>query len=63
VVLLMTAMGVAMIAIGAATYLMAVDRDTAAWALYGLAAVVTLAMPLMSWWYLRRLRDLLEPAA
>jgi hypothetical protein len=57
------AMGVAMIAIGAATYLMAVDSDTISWVLYGLAGVVTLAMPVAPWWYLRELRALLEPAA
>ncbi|MBO0680519.1 DUF2561 family protein [Mycolicibacterium sp. S2-37] len=57
-----TAMGVALIAIGAATYLMAVENDTVAWVLYGLAAVVTLAMPIAPWWYLRRLRELVEPA-
>lgn len=58
-----TAMGVALIAIGAATYLMAVDHDTVAWVLYGVAAVITLAMPVAPWWYLRRLRELLEPTA
>ncbi|WP_422746431.1 DUF2561 family protein [Mycobacterium sp. WMMD1722] len=63
VLLIATAMGVALIAIGAATYSMAVDNDTVAWVLYGLAAVVTLAMPIAPWWYLRRLRELLEPAA
>lgn len=57
------AMGAALIAIGAATYLMAVGNDTAAWVLYGVAAVVTLAMTVAPWWYLRRLRALLTPAA
>ncbi|MCK0173396.1 MULTISPECIES: DUF2561 family protein [Mycobacteriaceae] len=56
-----TAMGLAVTAIGTATYLMAVDSDTAAWALYGVAAVATLAMPVAAWWHLRRLRELLEP--
>lgn len=56
------AMGVAMIAIGAATYLMAVGNDTISWVLYGLVAVITLAMPVAPWWYLRELRAL-EPAA
>jgi hypothetical protein len=40
----LTATGVSMIAVGAATYLMAVDSNTAAWVLYGLAAVVTIGM-------------------
>ncbi|MGE2716002.1 DUF2561 family protein [Mycolicibacterium litorale] len=57
------AMGVAMVAIGAATYLMAVGSDTISWVLYGLTAVVTLAMPVAPWWYLRELRALEEPAA
>lgn len=57
------AMGAALVAIGAATYLMAVGNDTAAWVLYGVAAAVTLAMPVAPWWYLRRLRALLAPAA
>ncbi|BBY15376.1 DUF2561 family protein [Mycolicibacterium litorale] len=56
------AMGVANIAIGAATYLMAVGNDTISWVLYGVAAVVTLAMPVAPWWYLRELRALLEPS-
>lgn len=55
-------MGVALVAIGAATYLMAVDNDTAAWTLYGVAGVLTLAMPVATWWYLRRLHGLLDPA-
>lgn len=63
VLLITTAMGVALIAIGAATYLMAVDNDTVAWVLLGVAAVVTLAMPVAPWWYLRRLREVLEPSA
>ncbi|MDY6870422.1 MAG: DUF2561 family protein [Actinomycetota bacterium] len=54
------AMGAAMIAIGVATYLMAVGTDPAAWVLYGLAAVITLAMPVAPWWYLRELRALPE---
>ncbi|KUI22701.1 hypothetical protein AU195_07345 [Mycobacterium sp. IS-1496] len=57
------AMGVAMIAIGAATYLMAVGSDTVSWVLYALTALVTLAMPVAPWWYLRELRALDEPAA
>ncbi|TFV60576.1 DUF2561 family protein [Mycobacterium sp. PS03-16] len=54
------AMGVAMVAIGVATYLMAVDSDVASWVLYGVAAVITLALPVAPWWFLRRLRELLD---
>ncbi|WP_193047342.1 DUF2561 family protein [Mycolicibacterium baixiangningiae] len=57
------AIGVANVAIGAATYLMAVDNDTISWVLYGVAGVVTLAMPVAPWWYLRRMREEFEPAA
>lgn len=55
------AMGAANVAIGVATYLMAVDNDTIAWVLYAVAAVITLAMPVAPWWYLRQLRELTEP--
>jgi Protein of unknown function (DUF2561) len=49
-------MGVAMVAIGVATYLMAVDSNTAAWVLYGLAGVITLAMPAVPYYFLREMR-------
>jgi Protein of unknown function (DUF2561) len=52
-------MGVAMVAIGIATYLMAVDHNAVAWALYILAGIVTLGMPAIPWFYLRELRALL----
>ncbi|HET9541361.1 MAG TPA: DUF2561 family protein [Candidatus Limnocylindria bacterium] len=54
------AMGVATLAIGVATYLMASDNNTAAWILYGLAGLVTLAMPALAWFYLRQLHDVLD---
>ena len=57
------AIGAAMVAIGVATYLMAVGNDIASWVLYGLAAVITLAMPVAPWWYLREIRALPQPAA
>jgi hypothetical protein len=53
-----SAMGVALIAIGAATYLMAVDSDTIAWVCFGVAGVITLAMPAIPWYFLRELRRL-----
>jgi uncharacterized protein DUF2561 len=54
------AMGVGLLAVGVATYLMAVEHDTASWAVYGVAGVITLAMPAIPWWYLRQLRGLLD---
>jgi hypothetical protein len=59
-VVIAIAMGVAMVAIGVATYLMAVDHNAAAWALYAIAGVLTVAMPAIPWFYLRQLRTLLE---
>jgi hypothetical protein len=57
-VVIAIAMGVALVAIGIATYLMAVDHDAVAWALYVLAGLVTLGMPAIPWLYLRELRAL-----
>ena len=62
-VLIAIAMGVALVAIGVATYLMAVDHNAAAWALYAIAGVVTVGMPAIPWFYLRQLRAWLEPSA
>jgi hypothetical protein len=50
------AVGVAMIAIGVGTYLLAVDSTVAAWVFLVLAALVTLAMPAVPWFYLKELR-------
>jgi hypothetical protein len=61
-VVIAIAMGVAMLAIGVAAYLMAVDDNTAAWVFYVLAGLVTIAMPAIPWLYLRLLRALLEPS-
>jgi hypothetical protein len=60
-VVIAIAMGVAMLAIGVATYLMAVDNDAAAWVFYVLAGLVTVGMPVIPWLYLRQLRARLEP--
>ena len=63
-VLIACAIGIAIVAIGVATYLMAVDSNVAAWVFYGLAGLITLGMPAVPWFYLRELRALLEePAA
>ncbi|CAN3129688.1 DUF2561 family protein [Mycobacterium sp. smrl_JER01] len=53
---LVCAMGVATLLIAVATYLMAVESDTVAWVLYGVAGVVTVAMGAIPWYYLRELR-------
>jgi Protein of unknown function (DUF2561) len=59
-VLIAIAMGVAMLAVGVASYLMAVDDNTAAWVFYVLAGLVTVGMPAIPWFYLRQLRAVLE---
>jgi hypothetical protein len=58
-VIIAIAMGVAVVAIGVATYLMAVDSNAAGWVLYVLAGLVTVAMPAIPWFYMRQLRALL----
>jgi hypothetical protein len=62
-VVIAIAMGVAMVAIGVATYLMAVDDNAAAWVFYVLAGLVTVAMPAIPWLYLRQLRAMLDNSA
>ena len=62
-VLIACAIGIAMVAIGVATYLMAVESDVAAWVFFVLSGLVTLAMPAIPWFYLRELRALLEARA
>jgi hypothetical protein len=59
-VIIAIAMGVAMVAVGIATYLMAVDSNTAAWALYVVAGLATIGMPAIPFFYLRELRGLVE---
>ncbi len=59
-VVITCAIGIAMVAIGVATYLMAVDSSVAAWVFFVLAGIVTLAMPAVPWFYLRELRALLD---
>jgi hypothetical protein len=59
-VVIACAIGVAILAIGVATYLMAVDSGAAAWVFFVLAGLVTLAMPAVPWFYLRELRALLD---
>jgi hypothetical protein len=54
------AMGAAMTGIGVATYLMASDHDTASWTVYGLIAVITVAMCAAPWYFLRELHEVLD---
>ena len=59
-VVIACAMGVALLAVGIATYLMAAGHDAFAWAAYVLAGLVTLAMPAIPWICLRQLHELLD---
>jgi hypothetical protein len=54
------AMGAAMTGIGVATYLMASGHDTAAWIVYGVAAIITVAMSAAPWYFLRLLHEVLD---
>jgi hypothetical protein len=53
------AIGAATTLICVGTYLMATESDTAGWVAYALAAVVTVGMPAVPWFFLRQLRDVL----
>lgn len=53
---LMTTMGVALLAVAVATYLMAIGHDAFSWTSYGIAGFVTLVMPLVPWRQVRQLR-------
>jgi len=55
-VILTGTMGAALIAVAAATYLMAVGYDGPSWVVYGLAGLVTAAMPVVEWLHIRQLR-------
>src|ERR1700761_3947658 len=52
----MGAMGLALLAVAAATYLMAIGHDAFSWTSYGIAGFVTLIMPLVPWQQVRQLR-------
>jgi hypothetical protein len=58
-VILAGTMGAALIAVAAATYLMAVGHDGASWVGYVLAGLVTAAMPVVEWLHVRQLRSLI----
>lgn len=57
---LVGAMGVALVAVAVATYLMAIGREGASWSSYVVAGVVTAVMPAIPWRHLRQLRRMLE---
>jgi hypothetical protein len=61
-VMLVGAIGLALVGVSTATYLLAVDNDTAAWVALGLAAVITIAMPAVPVTYLRQLHGAVEEA-
>jgi hypothetical protein len=59
----LTAVGLAYVAVAVATYLMAVEKLTASWVVYGIAGVITLAMIAIPVAYLRQLRTALAADA
>jgi hypothetical protein len=59
IVILVGTMGAALIAVAAATYLMAVGHDGPSWVGYVLAGLVTAAMPVVEWLHVRQLRGLI----
>lgn len=56
-VILTGTMGAALIAVAAATYLMAIGHDGGSWVGYGFAGVITAAMPVVEWLHIRQLRQ------
>ena len=54
------AIGAALTGVGVATYLMASGHDVAAWSVYAVAGLITVAMPAVSWWSLRQLHAVLD---
>jgi hypothetical protein len=58
-IFLLGAMGLALVAVAAATYLMAIGHQGAAWTVYVIAGIVTVVMPLILWLLDRRLRRML----
>ena len=59
-VVIASAIGLALLSIGIATYLMAAGHDTFSWAAYVVAGLITLAMPAIPWIYLRQLHVLVD---
>lgn len=59
---LLSAMGLALIAVAVATYLLAASSDTGAWVALALAGVVTIAMPAVLVFHQRTLGEIVEEA-
>lgn len=57
-----SAIGLALVGVSTATYLLAVDSETPAWVALGVAAVITIAMPAIPVTYLRQLHNAVEEA-
>ncbi len=62
-VALLGAMGLAMIFVGAGSYLLASGSDTGAWVGLGVAGVITVAMPAVLAFYQRQLAEAVDDAA
>jgi hypothetical protein len=58
-VFLLGPMGLALVAVATATYLMAIGHQGTAWTMYVIAGIVTMAMPPILWCHDRRLRNML----
>jgi hypothetical protein len=56
---LLAAMGVALVAVATATYLMALGRYGLSWTGYGIAGAITATMPVIVWWHIRQARRML----
>jgi Na+/proline symporter len=52
-------MGAALLAVATATYSMAIGHDGFSWTAYGIAAAITLVMPVIPWRHVRQLRGML----
>ncbi len=61
-VALLGVMGLAMIAVAAASYLLASGSDTGAWVALGVAGVITVAMPAVLTFYQRQLSEAVDDA-
>lgn len=59
---LLSAMGLALIAVSIGTYLLADGNDTAAWVGFGLAGVITVAMPALLAFFQNQLGEAVEEA-
>lgn len=62
-VALLGAMGLAMTAVAAGSYLLASGSDTGAWSALGVAGVITVAMPAVLAFYQRQLAEAVDEAA